>query len=103
MDGHGMKNARHMIAVTLVATAICADRTLPAAPAEPQASHFAGRLIQRLSVNLRRVVPATCLYQPRRFGLPPPQISNPRPEALLVDLRPPRLSPFQFRLPPPSA
>jgi hypothetical protein len=92
-----------MIAVTLMATAICADRGLPAVPAQPQASHFTGRLIERLSVTLRRVVPATCLYQPRRFGLPPAQISRPPLQALTVDLLRPRLSPFQFRLPPPCA
>ena len=103
MHDHRMKNARHVIAVTLMATAICADRSLSAAPTEPQASHFAGRIIQRLSVNLRRVVPATCLYQPRRFGLPPAQILHPRLDALAVDLIPPLLSPFQFRLPPPCA
>ncbi|MGD0138964.1 MAG: hypothetical protein ABSD28_08815 [Tepidisphaeraceae bacterium] len=103
MHDHRMKNARHVIAVTLMATAICADRSLSAAPAEPQASHFAGRIIQRLSVNLRRVVPATCLYQPRRFGLPPAQILHPRLDALVVDLFPPLFSPFQFRLPPPIA
>jgi hypothetical protein len=92
-----------VIAVTLMATAICADRSLPAAPVETQASHFAGRLIERLSVNLRRVVPPTCLYQPRRFGLPPAQISPPRMDSLVVGLIPPLLSPFQFRLPPPIA
>jgi hypothetical protein len=95
-----MKNARQLIAVTLMATAICADRSLPAAPAEPVTSHFAGRFIERLSVNFRRVVPACRLYTPQRFGLPPMEMSAPGP-GVTVDWVSPRLSPFQFRLPPP--
>jgi len=96
-----MKNARHVIAVTLMATAICADRSLPAARLEPVTSHFAGRLIERLSVNFRKVVPASHLYQPQRFGLPPTEISAPSAN-LTVDWVGPSLSPFQFRLPPPA-
>jgi len=85
----------------LMATAICADRSLPAARLEPVTSHFAGRLIERLSMNLRRVVPASCFYQPRRFGLPPAEIRAVGP-SLAIDGVAPRLSPFQFRLPPPA-
>jgi hypothetical protein len=95
-----MRNARQFIAVTLVATAICADRSLPAARVEPVNSHFAGRLIERLSVNFRRVVPAGQLYMPQRFGQPPMEIAATGP-SLLVDCAPTPLSPFQFRLPPP--
>jgi hypothetical protein len=96
-----MKNARQLIAVTLMATAICADRSLAAAPAEPARTHLAGRLIERLSVNFRRVVPACTLCQPQRFGLPPMQIlATVRDCDVLWIPRP--LSPFQFRLPPPA-
>jgi hypothetical protein len=95
-----MKNARNLIAVTLMATAICADRSLPAARMEPANTHFAGRLIERLSVNLRRVVPAGQFYKPQRFGLPPMGMSTAGP-SLMVDWIPARLSPFHFRLPPP--
>jgi len=95
-----MKHARHVIAVTLMATAICADRVAPAAPAPTTTSHFASRLIERLSMNLRRVLPAVTLYQPRRFE---PGIAVRRPPALADQGFIPalRLSPFQFRLPPP--
>jgi hypothetical protein len=96
-----MKNARQLIAVTLVATAICADRSLPAARMEPVNSHFAGRLIERLSVNFRRVVPAGELYKPQRFGLPPMMEMSAAGPSLKVDWVPAPLSPFQFRLPPP--
>jgi hypothetical protein len=98
-----MKNARHVIAVTLMATAICADRSLSAAPAEPQASHLAGRIIQKLSVNLRGVVPAICIYKPRQFGLACARAARPRFNVIPADFVSAQLSPFRFRLPPPSA
>ncbi len=95
-----MKHARHVIAVTLMATAICADRIAPAVPAQTTTTHFASRLIERLSMNLRRVLPAVTLYQPRRFGL---GLAARRPPAIADQgfVPAPRLSPFQFRLPPP--
>jgi hypothetical protein len=96
-----MRNARHLIAVTLMATAICADRSLPAARVEPVTSHFAGRLIERLTVNFRKVVPASQLYRPQRFGLPQTEISPPGP-SLIADWVAPRLTLSQFRLPPPA-
>jgi hypothetical protein len=95
-----MKSARQFIAVTLMATAICADRSLPAARVEPVTSHFAGRLIERLTVNFRRAIPAGQLYKQQRFGLPPTQITPAGP-SLAIAWVAPRLSPFQFRLPPP--
>jgi hypothetical protein len=97
-----MRNARHMIAVTLVATAICADRVAVAAPAQAPSGQFAGRLIQRLTTRFRRVVAAATLYQPRREDTgcsePAPSIICERPAAAAISL-----SPFQFRLPPPLA
>jgi hypothetical protein len=98
-----MRNARHVIAVTLMATAICADRSLAAAPTEPQASHLAGRIITRLSIKLRGVVPAVCIYKPRQFGLACARAAAPRFNLIRADFVSPQLSPFQFRLPPPSA
>jgi hypothetical protein len=95
-----MRHAQKLIAVTLMATAICADRSLAAAPVEPARTHLAGRLIERLSVNFRRVVPACVIYRPVRFGLPPMEISAAAaPEIVWIA---PRLSPFEFRLPPPA-
>ncbi|MGD0463834.1 MAG: hypothetical protein ABSB74_15210 [Tepidisphaeraceae bacterium] len=97
-----MKHARHVIAVTLMATAICADRVAPAIPAQTTGTHFASRLFERLSMNLRRVLPAVTLYQPRRFGLGI-TARRPLPMADQAFFPAPRLSPFQFRLPPPLA
>ena len=98
-----MRHARHVIAVTLMATAICADRVSPAAPAQPPAACLAGRLIARLSVNLRRAVPAAQLYQPRRATLRPALAGPPAlaDQTAMFQLQP--ASPFQFRLPPPAA
>jgi hypothetical protein len=98
-----MRSARHVIAVTLMASAICADRSIAAAPTEPQAATLAGRIIERLSVKLRNVIPATRLYQPRRFGLGAARAALPRFSLVRTDFTAPQLSPFQFRLPPPSA
>jgi hypothetical protein len=94
-----------MLVMTLVATALCADRVATAAPelrAQLQpASDPIARLVTRLSVTFRRVVPAVRLHQARRedFAGTPPQESR-SPE--LVLFHPSAGSPFQFRLPPPS-
>jgi hypothetical protein len=96
-----MRHARHIIAVTLMATAICADRKATAVPAEPPAAHLAGRIIARLSLNLRRVLPAVNLYQPRFFHA---RAIAAKPVAFAdqeLSFSPIHLSPFQFRLPPP--
>jgi hypothetical protein len=99
-----MRNARHVIAVTLMATAICADRGLPSAPAEPQTtSHFAGRLMERFCINFRRTVPSATLCQPRRFDLRPAEMALGRFDDLTLGFIATSLSPFQFRLPPPIA
>jgi hypothetical protein len=83
-----------------MATAICADRVAPAAPAQPPATHFATRLIERLGKSLRRVLPAVALYQPHRLGagLTPRRAMAIADQAFFLA---PSLSPFQFRLPPP--
>jgi len=97
-----MRNARHVIAVTLVATAICADRISVAAPVQAPVVQLAGRLIQRLTTRFVRVVAAARLYQPRRDGVrcaePAPASSVDRAMAVRASF-----SPFQFRLPPPIA
>jgi hypothetical protein len=98
-----MKNARHVIAVTLMATAICADRALPSAPLETQQTHLAGRLMQRLCVNLRQTLPAARICHPQRFGLRAAELSSPRLHDFTIDLQKQPISPFQFRLPPPVA
>jgi hypothetical protein len=96
-----MRNSRHIIAVTLMATAICANRAIAAAPVEQPVAQFAGRLMERLSVRLRRVLPAARLYQPRHAQ------AQPENEEVWsggqgVGIRQVSFSPFYFRLPPPG-
>jgi hypothetical protein len=86
-----------------MATAICADRLAPATPAEPPATHLAGRLIERLSMNLRRVLPAARLYQSPCPGIRSTIARTISFADQTLDFRPMPLAPFQFRLPPPIA
>ncbi|HEY1921233.1 MAG TPA: hypothetical protein VGG44_00590 [Tepidisphaeraceae bacterium] len=97
-----MKHARHVIAVTLMATAICADRLGPAAPTQTPATPFTTRLIERLGKNLRRVLPAVALYQPHRV-VAGATVRQPLPISNQAFFIASSLSPFQFRLPPPIA
>src|SRR3954471_12239275 len=100
-----MKRTRHVLAVALVATALCADRAIAAAPTvrADMAATAAGRLVTRLSVRFRRVVPSVRLYQSRQDALKPaaaqtriaPDFAPATPHQSLLD-------PFQFRLPPPA-
>ncbi len=98
-----MRHARHVIAVTLMATAICADRLAPAVPAEPPATHLAGRLIERLSMNFRRVLPAARLYQPSCLAVRPAAARTVAFADQTLGFQRVLLFPFQFRLPPPIA
>ena len=93
---------RHLIAVTLVATALCADRMALAAPSAPPVGQLAGRLIQRLSGGFRTELRSVRLYRPARNVSRPMAI---RPAISCQVILPPTicLSPFQFRLPPPCA
>jgi hypothetical protein len=99
-----MRRTKQVIAVVMVATALCADRaTLAAAPATPRSETNAGlarTFASRLTSNLRRAVaPSLATIEPVRsdekvqaFALPIHE------EARGVRSE---FSPFQFRLPPP--
>jgi predicted trehalose synthase len=98
-----MRKSQHVIAVTLVATALCADRVAFATPpVQAPVMQWAQRLASRLSGSFRRVVPAAKLFQQRREAMrivPAPRIAAARrtiPVPLVI-------SPFYFRLPPPLA
>ena len=98
-----MRNTRHILAVTLVATALCADRVAMASPQlrEPSPG-IARQLADRLSVTLRRVLPGVRIHQIRLEGMTSgwPVVSV---TASTVVLHSVETSPFQFRLPPPVA
>jgi hypothetical protein len=94
--------SQKVLAVAFLATALCADRAIFAAPAfqsEATTGTLAGRLVARLSVNLRRTIPSVRVYQTRREGITQ-QIAFTAPAPAIV--LPLALSPFQFRLPPPT-
>lgn len=100
-----MKRTRHVLVMTLVATALCADRVATAAPEiraqlQRSASDPISRLATRLCVTFRRVVPAVRLHQARREG---PMAQSPVRQVVCVPAAVRRVegSPFQFRLPPP--
>jgi hypothetical protein len=86
----------------MVATALCADRMSIAAPSQPQVTQIAGRLMDRLTGQLRRAVVAGKLYQPMRRGLPPVESVVIAPVQIAPAVHS-LLSPFYFRLPPPLA
>ncbi len=98
-----MKRTRHVLAIALVATALCADRAVAAAPAlRPQAGSVAGRLVSRLSTSFRRVVPSVRVYETRRDGFAPASVSSIPMDFDSAGFRPRLLSPLQLRLPPPQ-
>ena len=84
----------------VVATALCADRAVDAAPVvRPQSQGLARTLAAKLTTSLRRVVasvpvgPARSLEKAPTYALPIRETaSGVRSE----------FSPFQFRLPPPA-
>jgi hypothetical protein len=93
---------RHLVAITLVATALCADRALSAAPVlRPQVATAAGKLVSRLSVSLRRVVPSVRVYESRRDGLADSYVKSSWTSDASVRLGA-ELSPLLLHLPPPT-
>ena len=101
-----LRASRQLVVAMVVATALCADRAASAAPgalasARPQVAQIAGRLVSRLSVSFRRVMPGVRLHEGRTVGATRPR-STELPTRIESDAPPPTLSPFHFRLPPPT-
>jgi hypothetical protein len=111
LTGHGaqccgaiqlMSKTRHILAVVAVATALCADQAVIAAPAPgPHVAEIAAKLVERLSKPFRRTVPSAVRPIDRSRAafaqLPTPSFPSP---AISAPHR--QVSPFQFRLPPPT-
>jgi hypothetical protein len=101
-----MRRTRQVLAVMVVTTALCADRAAAAAPIVVASTStrptLAGRLVDRLSRTFRQVVPSAAPVQARQVTVAPttaaPLLAD---QSLGVESLP--LSPFQFRLPPPTA
>jgi hypothetical protein len=94
--------SKHILAVVAVMTALCADRAVSAAPvSRTPVAEMAARLVIRLSESFSRVAPsnvrpAVRLELTSREGQVPAIIPQP---SIVHHIA---LSPFQFRLPPPS-
>ena len=100
-----MNRTRQIVAITLVATALCADRAVASvAPTvvrhEARVTSLAERLVSRLSSNFRRVVPAMRLCERARGESITSIAQWPAPVLAFIARQP--ISPFQFRLPPPA-
>ena len=95
-----MRRTKHVIAVMVVATALCADRSVSAAPiARPQSQGLARTFASKLTTSLRRAV-APLPLQPARTaeGAPTSRLSIGETASGVRS----QFSPFQFRLPPPT-
>jgi hypothetical protein len=96
-----MRQAKHMIAVSLMAAALCADRAVMAAPKiEPEAVRVTTRWIDRLSDGLRQNVPAVRLFPVQRSFASVVVRENFKPVRSIEPVAF-AFTPFQFRLPPP--
>jgi hypothetical protein len=93
---------RHVIAVMVVATALCADRrTAPAAPAaRPASAGLARTFAARLARTLGQQANPAVAIQPARIDAPVRTVTPVIPDAPSGVHR--LQSPFQLRLPPPA-
>jgi hypothetical protein len=107
-----MKRTRQVLVMTLMATALCADRVVTTAPtlreslatasADPLA-RLASNLGSRFSGSFRRVTtPVVRLHQERRDAPLSPAAAPQPVVAVAVAPHVAQGSPFQFRLPPPA-
>ena len=100
--------------MVVVTTALCADRAAAAAPALVGAATsrsnaaaggrltLAGRFVNRLSQTFRRVVPSAVPVQSRQVTAAV-LVVTPTLADQSLDVQAFPISPFQFRLPPPTA
>ena len=98
-----MRKTRKVLAVALVATALCADRMGALSPRQAQEgtlTQVARRVVVRLTVSFRQAVPGVRIHQVRQEGESTPQRIVAEPAEPMVHLV--QGSPFQFRLPPPA-
>ena len=97
-----MKRTRQILAVTLVATALCADRVVASAPViRPEVTETARQIVRRLAVSFRQDVPSVRFERSTDPSLPV-AAGQPCIVALDTPLHTREGTPFQFRLPPPQ-
>lgn len=94
-----MQRTKHVIAVMVVATALCADRDLSAAQVHKPISATNRSFVSRLTSNLRQSVAPV-----RMLAVRTDERAIARPTLIREAASGVRgeFSPFQFRLPPPA-
>jgi hypothetical protein len=92
-----MRRTKHVIAVMVVATALCADRAIASAPTSSRSAP-ARSLASRITTSFRQTVPAVRLQPGRTMES---AASHPLPICEIASGVRSEFSPFQFRLPPP--
>jgi hypothetical protein len=97
-----MSKSRHIFAVLAVTVALCADQVASAAPlAKAPVAEMAARLVIRLSQSFGRTTSNDVRAEVRRPGtVPQVRTWDATTHEPVVAHR--AISPFQFRLPPPS-
>ena len=95
-----MRRTKHVIAVMVVATALCADRAATAAPqARPEATpSLARKIASRITRSFRQTVASVSMFRARTGEKAQTFALLIRQAASGVRFE---FSPFQFRLPPP--
>jgi hypothetical protein len=97
-----MSKSRHILAVLAVTAALCADQIVSAAPL-PKApvAEMAARLVIRLSQSFARTASHDVRPEVRRPGTVP-ELTTWETTSHEPVVAHQAVSPFQFRLPPPS-
>jgi hypothetical protein len=97
-----LKRANYAIAVMVVTTALCADRAaardIAVAPKPLPQQGIARTLAQRITSSFQQAVAVRVTPAPSREHVAAPRLSV---REAASGIRP-HLSPFQFRLPPPT-
>jgi hypothetical protein len=96
------RKTRQVLLALAVTTALCADQVAVATPTlRPQVADLAGQIVNRLSRSFRQAVSVELPLHARQRGtLQRPSAQRVSPVSAPIAHHP--VSPFQFRLPPPT-
>jgi hypothetical protein len=96
------RKTRQVLLALTVTTALCADQVAVAAPTmRPQVAELAGQIVTRLSRTFRQTVSVELPVHARTRAVAPSRDEQ-SPPASFGDVPHRPVSPFQFRLPPPT-
>jgi hypothetical protein len=97
-----MRKFPNILAVTIVALALCADRVAAAAPAaRPQIGQVTRQVVRQLTRRFQHVLPTPKIVEHRREGATRSVVRQ-LPADVPNGLHSTESTPFQFRLPPPT-